>query len=196
METEEIAKVFLTVYKNVPRMIDSLERCVDHAIMSGLGCSHVYSGVTTDELYEKIIVFKNRQDILATVKEITTTILKKMKSKNAEVLYLKYVKGNTFSEIAKITDKSIRSVFRNMNSAIAEFCYYLKLMEYDDDTWFRGEKFLEGIYEDVLRQEEYERKKESEKAKERIKSRAKENIYNNYEEKELIITSITGMYLR
>lgn len=33
METEEIAKVFLTVYKNVSRMIDSLERCVDHAIM-------------------------------------------------------------------------------------------------------------------------------------------------------------------
>ncbi len=195
METEEIAKVFLTVYKNVPRMIDSLERCVDHAIMSGFGCSHVYSGVTTDELYDKIITFKNRQDILATVKAVTTDILKKMKSKNAKILYLKFVKGKTFNEIAKTTDKSIRSVFRNMNSAIAEFCYFLKVKEYDDDTWFRGETFLEGVYEDVLRQEDYERRKECERAKQRLKDIAKERIFNNYEEKEVHIANMPSVYL-
>lgn len=195
MNTETIAKIYLTAYENIPRMIKSLDKCVDHAVMSGLGCSHIYSGITTDMLYDKIIVFKNRQDILATIQQVTKDILLKMKQNNAEVLYLKYIKKHTYNEIAIIKNISLRSVFRYVNNALSEFCYFLKIFGYDDDTWFRGELFLEGIYEQIMDSDMCEQNK-SAINKEHIKTRAKQNLYYNLDiiEPHEIIQHITSIY--
>ncbi len=147
MKVEEISKTFLIAYKDIPRMIKSLDKCVDHAVMSGLGCSHIYNGVTTDMLYEKIIVFKNRQDILATVYELTKNILLKMDKTNAKLLIAKYIYKLPNKQIIEKFGFSTRSMFRYLKKALNEFCYYLKVYGYDDDIWFRGESFLENIIE-------------------------------------------------
>ena len=130
-------------------MIKSLDRCVDHAVMSGLGCSHIYNGVTTDMLYEKIIVLKNRQDILATVREVTKTILLTMDRHYAKLLVAKYVNKYTYKQIASKLNISIRTVFRHFEKATNEFCSYLKAMGYGEDEWFRGEYFLENVYQNL-----------------------------------------------
>lgn len=147
MEIEEISKTFLIAYKNIPRMIKSLDKCINHSVMSGLGCSHIYNGITTDMLYEKIIVFKNRQDILATVYDLTKNILLKMDSKNAKLLIAKYIYKMSNKQIIEKFDCSSRSMFRYLKKALNEFGYYLKVFGYSDDVWFRGELFLENIIE-------------------------------------------------
>ena len=156
MEIEDISKTFLLAYKDIPRMIKSLDKCIDHAVMSGLGCSHIYNGITTDMLYEKIIVFKNRQDILATIQETTKNILLKMDKNNAKFLIERYVQKMSNQQIAKNMKCSLRSVYRNIKKALNEFSYYLKVEGYSDDTWFRGESFIESIIEYLPKYENIE----------------------------------------
>lgn len=195
MKTEEIAKIFLTAYKDVPRMISSLEKCIDHAIKSGIGCSHIYNGISTDMLYEKIIVFKNRQDILATVREVTKTTLCKMKPQNARILVEKFIKKKTFNEIAIARGVSIRSVFRYVNGALKEFCYYLRVLEYDNDEWFRGEIFLEGIYDMILQDNQENLYASNEMQSKTIHNAEKNKIIYSKINTSIIAQTYTSVYL-
>jgi len=148
------ARIILTTYRNIPRIVESIDRTVDCLSLQGSGSRN--SCYSTEQLINKIIDQIYRKQGLINLKVITEEVIKCMNKEYVELLELKYLRGKKFQDIADALGISLRSVFRYYDKALHQFSCILRLKGYDD-AWliseYEGETYLDKIRAKI--EEEY-----------------------------------------
>lgn len=132
------ARIILTSYRNLERVITSLDKTVDCLAMQGF---NYRTSQSAEQLMNKIIDHIYRKEGLINLKVITEQIIKCMKAEYVELLELKFLKNTKFHEIADSLNISLRTVFRHYDKALNQFSCYLKLKGFTDEM-------LEAEYKD------------------------------------------------
>ncbi len=132
------ARIILTSYRNLERVITSLDKTVDCLAMQGF---NYRTSQSAEQLMNKIIDHIYRKEGLINLKVITEQIIKCMKAEYVELLELKFLKNKKFHEIADSLNISLRTVFRHYDKALNQFSCYLKLKGFTDEM-------LEAEYKD------------------------------------------------
>ena len=132
------ARIILTSYRNLERVITSLDKTVDCLAMQGF---NYRTSQSAEQLMNKIIDHIYRKEGLINLKVITEQIIKCMKAEYVELLELKFLKNKKFHVIADSLNISLRTVFRHYDKALNQFSCYLKLKGFTDEM-------LEAEYKD------------------------------------------------
>lgn len=140
------ARIILQSYKNVDRIVESLDRTIDCVAMQGFNSRTGYA--TTEQVIEKIIDLTYRKQGLINFKVIAREVMKCMKKDYIKLLNLKFNKNRKFHEIASEMNISLRTVFRYYDKALHQFSCMLKLLGYTDEMLekeYSSEPFVERI---------------------------------------------------
>ena len=87
-------------------------------IMYGLGNNHEYKGMSSEELFEKMIALNYRMHGLVNLKLLLEEGLKSMQRELAEVLSGKFIKNKDVAEMAEKIGVSERTVYRMIKRGI------------------------------------------------------------------------------
>lgn len=147
------ARIILTSYRNIPRVVKSLDRTIDCVAMQGMGRKGSY--MPADVLIERIIDLIYRKQGLINLKVITEDVISNMSKDYVKLLKLKYLYNKKFQEIADIMNISIRTTFRHYDKALHQFCCILKLKGFSDkklDEEYKDEPYISNIREKTIKE--------------------------------------------
>lgn len=146
------SKTFLSVYKVLPSITNSIEESTMATAIGGFSCT---CGI--DKLYGKMLDLYNRKRLFINIKVIVDNTLAQLSYKDSTIIKLKFIEKMKFEDIAKMTKTSIRTVFRRYIIAMDDFCKVLIADGYDE-IWFKEnyeseiivKKFFDRIYDKAL----------------------------------------------
>lgn len=178
------ARIILSTYKNIERVVNSLDRTINCIAMQGANGRNSY--ISTEKIVNKIIDIIYRKEGLINLKVIADDVLKCMKKEYVQLLKLKFIKHKKFQEIADIQGISLRTVFRHYDKALNQFNNILKLKGFTDEKLneeYKDEPYLDKIKAKIIEEYRYldnNKEKQNKKLK-----RVLENINIIYDKKEV-----------
>ena len=145
------ARIILSSYRNLPRVISSLDRTIECVAMQGFGRRNVY--MSTEQVVNRIIDNIYRKEGLLNLKAITDSIIINMRKDYVKLLELKYISNKKFHEIAEELGISIRTVFRYYDKALYQFNCHLIMKGFTNERLeeeYAGEPYLDKIKAKVI----------------------------------------------
>ena len=159
MELKVWSKTFLTVYKYLEKITDSIDSLIMNKSLNI--CSDAFA------VANEILELTERKVILINLKVLVESALKKANASSSKLLILKFIDGVSCEDGAKLQNISLRSYFRHIDHAVSEFSLIIKSMGFDEtylNTHFKNEKWLFNLYNRLLNQEINRKNRSKEKS--------------------------------
>lgn len=157
MKTNQWGKTLLYTYKYLNRITDAIDKMVDQAALNSFYYSQNSqrdTGVLA--VTNKIISLIERKKRLVNIKVLVDKALEKCDDFSGEILVQKYMDNRSSEEIAQWKGLNIRTYFRKLVCAEANFCANMARMGYDEKTlenYLCDEKWIFEIYEQFKSEE-------------------------------------------
>lgn len=120
METKNIYRNLLSIYKFLPTLISSIDRLVEIRGVGSSNCSFSFSDTAINQA-NNILALTNRKVLLINLRVATNTILSKLKPEYSKLLVLRYIDGFSTKFISEKLSINLRTCFRKIDSALKSF---------------------------------------------------------------------------
>lgn len=128
-------EIVLKSYRLIPGWMHCMEAVRSTLIMYGLGNNHEYKGMSSEELFEKMIALNYRMHGLVNLKLLLEEGLKKVPRELAEVLSGKFIKNKDVNEMAEKMGVSDRTVYRMIKRGIEKLSNVFYTMGYNSEVF-------------------------------------------------------------
>ena len=144
------AKTVLTSYRFLEKVSDAIDRLVETKALNSfyMGCNN-FSQNNVLEVSESLINLIERKKKLINLKVVCDKSLLSCKEEYAQILIERYIDDDKAKEIAKRHNLSMRTYFRRLESAEADFSAFLKENGYNENFLAKtllSEKWIYEIY--------------------------------------------------
>ena len=148
METKNIYRNLLSIYKYFPTLISSIDRLVEVRSVNSSNYHFSFLDTTTNQA-NAILSLIDRKVLLINLKVATNTVLEKMKPDQAKLLILRYIDGFSVKYVAEKLKINLRTCFRKLNSSLNSFSAKMSEFIFNNEEVFlkKNKKMLDGIFE-------------------------------------------------
>ncbi len=127
MNSDFIAKVLLTLYKQLPVAIKDNEKSVIKSAKAGF---YTHGYVETMRLMERILEKNNEKTQLINLKLLIDKAFNLMLSEDMRIITMRFFGGMKFIDIANELNISLRQAFRVYDRAVTSFYTQLEYIKY------------------------------------------------------------------
>ena len=156
MKTSHWGRTILYTYKYLPRITEGIDKMVNQtAFNSFFYCNNNQKDNNVLAVSHKLIGLIERKKRLVNIKVLVDKCLLACQPLNAQLLVEKYIDNDISEEIAQRHGLNIRTYFRKLESAEANFYSHMVKMGYDESKILRylaEEKWILEVYENFNKQ--------------------------------------------
>lgn len=120
-------KILLTLYKRIPEEIRRNEKKV---LKIASRSFYTYGSAETMKIYEQIIDMNDAKIRLINLKLLLDKAFNLLVPEDLRIIIMRFIKGQTFQEMADELDVSLRQAFRLYDRAITSFTTQLEYLKY------------------------------------------------------------------
>ena len=147
METKNVFKNFLTIYKYLPTLISSIDKLVEVRCVNSSNYNFSFLN-TTDNQINAIMNLTERKVFLINLKVATNKVLGELRPEYAKILILRFVDGFSAKSVSEKLGINLRTCFRRIDSALKSFTAKMNEFIKENDNTFLGKnrKCFESIF--------------------------------------------------
>ncbi len=139
----------LVAYVLLPKIVKELNFGIESRVKSSFQSKHLKMGVSNEQLIGEIISLTDEKRKIVNLRYLITLSLNQMKDKSREILVDRMFRKLTFEEISKERNIAMRTTFRRLENAEAEFAQILSALGYDESALqkdFANDKYISSIH--------------------------------------------------
>ena len=139
----------LVAYVLLPKIVKELNFGIESRVKSSFQSKHLKIGVSNEQLIGEIIALTDEKRKIVNLRYLINESLNQMKDKSREILTDRMFQKMTFEEISKAHNIAMRTTFRRLENAEAEFAKNLSSLGYDESALqkdFANDKYISSIY--------------------------------------------------
>lgn len=150
METKNIYRNLLSIYKYFPTLISSIDRLVEVRSVNSSNYHFSFLDTTTNQA-NAILSLMDRKVLLINLRVATNTVLEKMRTEQAKLLILRYIDGFSVKYISEKLGINLRTCFRKLNTALSSFSAKMGEFIFNNENVFlkNNKKTLDCIFENL-----------------------------------------------
>lgn len=150
METKNIYRNLLSIYKYLPTLISSIDRLVEVKGISSSNYHFSFSDTTINQA-NMIMSLTDKKVLLINLKIATNTVLKKLKPEFSKLLILRFIDGFSAKFIAEKLSINLRTCFRRIDAALRSFSSQMGEFIKQNDIVFlkNNKKSLDAIFSNL-----------------------------------------------
>lgn len=140
----------LVAYSHLPKILKNIDFGVETLVNSGFQSVHMASGVSNEQLYEKILKLIDEKRKMVNLHYIVESGLNALKDNHRLLLELRYIDKKTIQDIATTHGIPMRTLCRKIDEAHQRFQKEIGRMGFDEeflDKEYRDSIFVNKIYE-------------------------------------------------
>lgn len=142
------AKLLLTIYKKLPTAVLHIDNAVDKAVKQSF---YYQAGQSTLVTCNNIIKLNSEKADYINIKVLVDKATALMLYEDKELLFLRFVKGQTFRAISDKLNRSLRQTFRAFDSAVESFAAQLVSLGLDNEKILEKFGYLPLIANEIQR---------------------------------------------
>ena len=159
METKNVFKNFLTIYKYLPTLISSIDKLVEVRCVNSSNYNFSFLNTTDNQinaimnLTERKVFLINLKVLIMTkprtfLKVATNTVLGELRPEYAKILILRFVDGFSAKSVSEKLGINLRTCFRRIDSALKSFTAKMNEFIKENNNTFLGKnrKCFESIF--------------------------------------------------
>ncbi len=158
MKTSQWGKTILYTYKYLPRITEGIDKMVNQtAFNSFFYCNNNQKDNNVLAVSNKIIKLIERKKRLVNIKVLVDKCLLACQPLNAQLLVEKYIDNDTSEDIASRHGINIRTYFRKLESAEANFYSHMVKLGFSEgkiSEYLAEEKWILEVFENFNKQAE------------------------------------------
>lgn len=122
----------LVAFSAMQKIVKDYDFAFKSRLQSSFMSVHLKNGIPTQTLVKEMLEINRRKLRLLILRDTVNTALGALPPSEKDILVRRFLKGETFQEIALRQDISIRTAFRRFDKAREDFCHALEAVGFTE----------------------------------------------------------------